>query len=81
MEFVTRDRSYGSAKGITEGGPDAVQVADRFHLLVKLWETFDDEVVERNRQRLPGIVLPQTTPCGEAKTDGGTLGSRERQPA
>lgn len=32
VQTVTRDRSSEYAKGIHEGAPDAVQVADRFHL-------------------------------------------------
>lgn len=48
IEVVTRDRATYYADGITAGAPDALQVADRFHLLKNL-----REVVERiiNGQR------------------------------
>ena len=36
MEIVSRDRSNVYAQGIYEGAPEAVQVADRWHLLHSL---------------------------------------------
>lgn len=33
IEIITRDRSTEYARGITEGAPYAIQVADRFHIL------------------------------------------------
>lgn len=80
VEIVTRDRSYACAKGITAGAPDAVQVADRSPLLVDLRER-SERVVERNWHRLPGIMLPQTTPGAEVQGTDGSLNSRGRQPA
>ncbi len=43
VEIVTRDRSTEYARGITDGTPTAVQVADRWHIL-KNWR----EVIERS---------------------------------
>jgi transposase len=41
VKIVTRDRSRAYAKGIAQGAPDALQVADRFHLLRNLAETLE----------------------------------------
>ena len=53
--IVARDRSLEYAKGITDGAPQAVQVADRWHLLKNL-----SEVVERALQDLLPALLKQT---------------------
>jgi len=36
VEFVTRDRSLDYRNGLNEAAPQAVQIADRFHLLMNL---------------------------------------------
>ncbi len=36
IEIISRDRSLEYAKGIAQGAPDAVEVADRWHLLLNL---------------------------------------------
>jgi transposase len=41
IEVVSRDRSRAYASGITEGAPEAVQVADRWHLLKNLCEALE----------------------------------------
>jgi transposase len=43
IEIVARDRSAQYAQGIQRGAPQAIQVADRWHLLKNLWD-----VVERS---------------------------------
>jgi transposase len=47
VELVTRDRSTEYARAITQGAPNALQVADRWHI-IKNWK----EVLERVFQRL-----------------------------
>lgn len=46
VEVVSRDRSSAYASGINEGAPSAVQVADRFHLLLNVGEAVE-KVVKR----------------------------------
>jgi transposase len=41
IEILSRDRSKTDERGMSEGAPDAIQVADRFHLLQNLEETLE----------------------------------------
>ena len=41
IEILSRDRSKTYKRGMSEGAPDAIQVADRFHLLQNLEETLE----------------------------------------
>ena len=67
-EVITRDRSQEYARGITEGAPAALQLADRFHLLCNLREALE-RVLDSNRSKLSGINLPRE----------GKEGSKERE--
>ena len=49
VEVVSRDRSPSYAAGINEGAPAAVQVADRFHLLLNVREALEKVVKRCNR--------------------------------
>jgi transposase len=80
VQLVTRDRSFEFARGIAEGAPAAVQVADRFHLLCNLREMLE-RVVERNRHRLQGIVVPTAVRGPACSTGPGEAAPRPRQPA
>jgi transposase len=51
VEIVTRDRSGAYKAGIDAGAPQAVQVADRFHLLMNAREALQ-RVVERKNSSL-----------------------------
>jgi transposase len=51
VEFISRDRAASYADGASEGAPQAVQIADRWHLLKNL-----TEVVERFMDRHHHLV-------------------------
>jgi len=55
IEVVTRDRSTEYARGVGLGAPDAVQVADRWHILVNLREALE-RMLGRLRPHL--LALP-----------------------
>ena len=76
VEIITRDRSGSYSEGATQGAPDAIQIADRFHLLVNLTETLK-HVVQRNPGILklspqptssPGIEKAEKEPAAEKET-------------
>jgi transposase len=57
VEIISRDRSRAYADGAARGAPDAVQVADRFHLAKNLGETVA-QVLERHRADLREVMIP-----------------------
>lgn len=71
VEIITRDRSGSYSEGAKQGAPDAIQIADRFHLLVNLTETLK-QVVQRN----PGMLKLSQPPASSSGTE-----NAEKEPA
>jgi transposase len=66
VEVISRDRSPTYASGITEGAPAAVQVADRFHLLVNVREALEKVMYRQNRLlRSRTMAAPMSTAATE----------------
>jgi transposase len=61
VEIITRDRSRAYAEGITDGAPQALQVADRFHILKNLSEALE-RLLARQHQSVRAAVQPPTMP-------------------
>lgn len=60
VEIVTRDRAEAYAQGIRDGAPEALQVADRWHLLKNLTEAITK--VFQDHQRVIRAQFNQTAP-------------------
>jgi transposase len=75
VEIVTRDRSTEYANGIREGAPQAIQVADRWHLLLN---------VRQMTERFLGTIhaqlrtLPMSDECAQALKQQRTAFRRTR---
>ena len=69
VELVSRDRGGDYAKGIKEGAPEAVQTADRWHLLKNLSETMQHYFL-RKQVQLKAAAQTESVPtsCEEEET-------------
>jgi transposase len=90
IEIISRDRSREYAKGIAQGAPDAVEVADRWHLLQNLKDALI-RILEQNSaclyaaasepdiDRLPESVVESDTPTESADSPVPTKAAQRRQ--
>ena len=65
VEVLTRDRSPEYTRGATAGAPDAIQVADRWHLLTNLREALE-RVLDRAHPHLRALAM--ALPSGVRET-------------
>ena len=77
VEVVSRDRSPTYAAAINEAAPAAVQVADRFHLLMNVREVLEKVMMRQNRLlRSRSLAAPAST--APAEENDAHAGCRER---
>jgi transposase len=69
VEVVTRDRSPTYAAAINEGAPSAVQVADRFHLLMNVREALEKVMMRQNRLLRSRTLAAPTSMAPTAEND------------
>jgi transposase len=67
VEVICSDRSSEYTRGIAEGAPHAMAVADRWHLLKNLRESLE-RLLDRNAGTLREISLPTTRRVSTAST-------------
>jgi transposase len=77
VEVVSRDRSPTYAAGIYEGAPAAIQVADRFHLLMNVREALE-EAVKRCYRCLRSQTLAAPPSAASAPENEAYAGCRLR---
>ena len=71
VHLVSRDRSGEYADAIRAGAPQAIQIADKFHLLKNLREALQ-QLLERKRSVLPTLPVDERCQAIPATARGGS---------
>ena len=79
IEIISRDRANDYADGAARGAPDAIQVADRFHLLKNIREMLE-RLLERNHTSLRSaahevsrrLAMPLSPPAASSESTSAT---------
>jgi transposase len=81
IEFISRDRAGAYAEAALRGAPNAIQVADRFHLFRNLTEAAQ-RAVERHHGRIHDLTLEPRATHDEPMAEGASKrgGSVARPP-
>lgn len=69
VEVVSRDRSPSYAAAINEGAPGAMQVADRFHLLMNVREALEKVMYRQNRLLRSQTLAASASTAPSAEND------------
>jgi transposase len=80
IEVMTRDRAKAYAEGAAVGAPQALQVADRWHLLRNLVDAIE-EIVAQHPQPLTRRMPPQTAAQGQTAYAKDEVLARRRRPS
>lgn len=75
IEFISRDRAGGYADAARRGAPDAIQIADRFHLLRNLTDAAQ-HALERHHAEVRAIDLDSQIPRPVLAKRGGPVSRR-----
>jgi transposase len=69
VEVIARDRAGVYAEGARQGAPDAVQVADRFHLLVNVGETLERVLTRKHARFREAAIAVDRLRIKEGETE------------
>ncbi len=69
VEIVSRDRAGAYAEGARKGAPEALQVADRFHILCNLTQALQ-RLLERSGAALRRSQISEAAPSPDASSAG-----------